>query len=157
MRFKLFNLISSFLMSGSSPFMLFSGTNVDSVLSTFNVGGVASNIIGLFCEIIYSVTKWGMYIVDIIFFYMRQLCGLEMDMSSLNSAFSEESDIIFNLLLSNSGQVLEIVKALIGVAIVMIIVFSIIAIVKNQFNSLKNDAPADIGGVFRTALKSFFN
>ncbi len=156
MKFKLFNLISSFLMNSSSSFLLFDGSNADSMSASFNALDIAKNVIGIFGEIIYAVTKWGMYVVDIIFFYIRQLCGLEMDMSSLNAAFSEESDIVFNLLLTNSAQILDIVKALIGIAIVLIIVFSIIAIIKNQFNSLKNDAPADINGVFRTALKSFF-
>ena len=143
-------------MNGSSSFLLFDGSNADSMSASFNALDIAKNVIGIFGEIIYAVTKWGMYVVDIIFFYIRQLCGLEMDMSSLNAAFSAESDVVFNLLLTNSGQVLEIVKGLIGIAIVLIIVFSVIAIVKNQFNSLKNDAPADIVGVFRTALKSFF-
>ena len=156
MRFKLLNLITSLLMNSSSPFLLFDGSNADSMSSSFNALDIAKNLIGIFGEIIYAVTKWGMYVVDVIFFYIRQLCGLEMDMSSLNAAFSAESDVVFNLLLTNSAQVLDIVKALIGIAIVLIIVFSIIAIVKNQFNSLKNDAPADIIGVFRTALKSFF-
>ena len=156
MRFKLLNLISSFLMNSSSSFLLFDGSNADGMAASFNALDIAKNVIGIFGEIIYAVTKWGLYVVDIIFFYIRQLCGLEMDMSSLNAAFSEESDIVFNLLLTNSSQILDIVKGLIGIAIIMIIVFSIIAIIKNQFNSLKNDAPADINGVFRTALKSFF-
>ena len=134
MRFKLLSFISSFLMNNSSSFMLLDENTAETMTKSANILDAASNLIGVVGEYIYSVVKWGLYAIDVIFLYLRQLCGLEMDMSSLNAAFSEDSDIIFSLLLSNSEQVLDIIKALIGIAIILIIVFSIIAIVKSQFN-----------------------
>lgn len=156
MRFKLLSFISSFLMNNSSSFMLLDENTVETMTKSANILDAASNLIGVLGEYIYSVVKWGLYAIDVIFLYLRQLCGLEMDMSSLNAAFSEDSDIIFSLLLSNSEQVLDIIKALIGIAIILIIVFSIIAIVKSQFNSLKSDTTGEINTIFRTAVKSFF-
>lgn len=141
------------MMKLSSIFLL-TNISVDSAVSTVNGPSFITKILSYIVEFSYSVVKWLMYATDVIFFYVKQLCGLEMDLTSASTALSKDSDMVFNFILSNTGNIFNIIRSLIGVAIVMIIVFSIIAIVKNSLNSIKSDKPLGLGDVGRTAAKS---
>lgn len=119
-----------------------------------NMWEFATTVIGFIMEMLYFVCKWALYFVDIIFFYIRQLAGMEMDTSSLDAMVSADSDIVFNMLINNSDIYTAIGKALIGLAILLIIVFAIIAIAKNMFQSLNKNSPADVSAVIRSSFKS---
>ncbi len=151
MGLNIFGSVTKLMMKlTSSSFICESSDSFDTIVST-----IINRLFGVISQLLYFVCKWLLYLVDIVYFYIMQLCGLEMDLSSLNSAISKDSDMVFNLLLSNSHQTSAIVRALIGIAIALIIVFTIVAIIKGQFNLLKKDEPTYIKDSMRTAFKSF--
>lgn len=141
------------MMNCSSSFLLVN-VSIDSAVSTVNGPSFITKILAYIVEFSYAIIKWIMYAVDVIFFYVKQLCGLEMDLTSASTALSKDSDMVFNFILSNTGNIFNIIRGLIGIAIIMIIVFSIIAIIKNSLNSIKTDKPLALGEIGRTAMKS---
>ncbi|MBQ4542099.1 MAG: hypothetical protein IJA23_04535, partial [Clostridia bacterium] len=106
-------------------------------------------------KIFYFVSKWMLFILDILFSFIRQLCGLEMKYDSLETMVSKESDFVFNLLFSATDTITPIIKNLIGLAVALIIFFAILAVIKTSFESLKNKSPADIKGVVTKTLRAF--
>lgn len=144
------NSVTNLMMKiTSSSFICGDLDSFGSVVST-----IVNRVFGMLSQLLYFVCKWLLYLVDIVYFYIMQLCGLEMDLSSLNSAVSKDSDMVFNLLLSNSRQTTTIVRALIGLALALIIVFTIVAIIKSQLTSLKDNKPTDVKGSVKTAFKA---
>lgn len=119
------------------------------------VGNAATDIVSKIFGFFYFIIKWVLYFIDIIFSYVQQLCGLNMDLSSIEAATSGDSDLIFNFLWAQSDFVTRLARSLIIIAAILIILFSILAVVKTQFESLSNGTPADIKMVFRNMLKSF--
>ena len=118
------------------------------------VGELIMALMTILVEIVYFVVKWMMYFTDVIFLYIQQLAGLNTDTSSLGAMFSQDSDMVFNMIISNSASVTKIIRNLIVIAIVLVIVFSVIAIVKTQWGSLKNGA-AGVGPIMKNMLKTF--
>ena len=127
-------LIPNLLMNlGSSSFVA-----ADAVTgSLFDFGALVSNLWTILMQLIYFSCKWVMYLVDVMYFYILQLAGVTMDTSSLEAMTSADADMVFNFLLSNKELVGQILRNFIGLAIIMIIVTAIIAIIKQQFASLK--------------------
>ena len=117
------------------------------------IGEMLLAVFTILVEIVYFVVKWMMYFTDIIFIYVQQLAGLNSDMDSLGALFSKDSDMVFNMLISNSEGVTTILRNLFVIAIVLLIVFSIIAIVKTQWGSLKN-GPEGVGPIMKNFVKS---
>ena len=109
------NLIPQILMKISSSNFL----GASSALAKFgeNIWSFAQTVIGFIMELLYFVCKWAMYFVDIIFFYIKQLAGMEMDTTSLETMVSADSDIVFNMMINNSDVYTSIIKALIGLAL----------------------------------------
>lgn len=117
--------------------------------------GAVSSIFNVFAHALYFVAKWMLYVLDILFSFIRQLSGLEMKYDSLESMVSKESDFVFNMLFTATDLITPIIRNLIGLAIVLIIFFAILAVIKTQFNSLKNKTPADIKGVLKDMGRAF--
>lgn len=113
-----------------------------------------SVIFTFFAKLFFFVSKWMLYLLDILYSFIQQLCGLDMSYESLDTLVSAESDMVFNLLITATRTINPIIKSLIAIAIALIIFFSILAIIKTQFNSRKN-GPADIKGVFRSTIRAF--
>lgn len=148
--------ISTSLMNiGSSAFS--NGFNFSNfIMAPFAaVGNATINIVGKIMSFLYFIFKWVLYFVDIVFTYVQQLCGLNMDLSSLQAATSGDSDLIFNFLWSASSYVTRLVRALIIIAVIVIILLSIFAVIRTQFESLSKGTPADIGQVIKNMFKSF--
>lgn len=112
-------------------------------------------IMTFLCKIFYFAAKWMLFILDLLFSFIKQLCGLEMSYESLEKMVSKESDFVFNLLLSSTETITPIIKSLIGLAIALIIFFAILAVIKTSFDSLKTKSPADIRGVVAKTLRAF--
>lgn len=106
-------------------------------------------------KIFYFVSKWMLFILDLLFSFIKQLCGLEMSYESLEKMVSKESDFVFNLLLSSTETITPIIRSLIGLAIALIVFFAILAVIKTSFESLKSKNPADIRGVVAKTLRAF--
>lgn len=148
MAFNLISSISSAMVRQPSAFLAAS-------FDIFEwVGELITAIMTILVEIVYFVAKWMMYFTDIIFLYIQQLAGLNTDTSSLGAMFSQDSDMVFNMLIANSTSVTKIIRNLIVMAIVLVLVFSIIAIVKTQWGSIKNGA-ASVAPIMKNMLKTF--
>ena len=144
-----FNLISTIseMVTRPSAFLA-AGFNF------FNwIGEVLMAVFTICMEIVYFVVKWMMYFTDIIFIYVQQLAGLNTDTTSLGAMFSKDSDMVFNMILSNSESVTKILRNLFVIVIVLLVVFSIVSIVKSQWGSLKN-GPASVVPVMKNMVKT---
>ena len=117
------------------------------------IGELLLAVFTIIMEIVYFVVKWMMYFTDIIFIYVQQLAGLNTDTTSMGAMFSKDSDMVFNMILSNSESVTKILRNLFVIVIVLLVVFSIIAIVKGQWGSLKN-GPTSVVPVLKNMVKT---
>ena len=112
-------------------------------------------VFNLLSKLFYFVSKWMLFILDILFSFIRQLCGLEMKYDSLETMVSKESDFVFNLLFTATDTITPIIRNLIGLVISLILFFAILAVIKTTFESLKNKSPADVKGVFAKMIRAF--
>ncbi len=120
----------------------------------FSILNLATRIFSFIGEVLYAVSKWILYFVDILFFYIQQLAGMNMDTSSLSSLMSKDSDIVFNFMLSNSATITQIIRALLGISLILIIVFTIVAIIKGQYESLQKGKPVAVHESIMSSLKA---
>ena len=140
------------LMKNASSVLL-AGT-LDGNTFLMSITNIVMSIITFICQLLYTIAKWALYFVDVLFFYIRQLSGMNTDTSSINRLISKDSDMVFNFLLSNNDIVTRIIKNLLALSAILIIVFSIIAIIKNQFDSLKTGKASSVNDVLKTTIKS---
>ena len=85
-------------------------------------------------HLFYTIASWMMAMIDFIFILVRQLCGINTDFSSLENVV--ENDAIFAFFFNE--RVVEIMRNLVILAIVVIIVMGIIAIIKSEFDAIKD-------------------
>ena len=153
------NSISNIMMKMSSSILPSSAkaSNFLGAWGTVTLAGIdlVNNIVNFIAKLFYFVCKWMLYVVDIIFFYVQQLAGLNMKFDSLEGLLSEDSDFVFNLLFSNSATINIIIRNLIVIAIVLIIIFAIIAVIKNQFDAVKSGKVSPNGKVIKSMVKAF--
>ena len=160
---SIFNLLSNNLASGldklSSIFScLFLNANAvqqDTSLGTHVQNGIRFLLVLLY-RVIYVIAKFILLLIDVIYSYMLKLCGLEADYSTIESLFSADSDIVFNMLISAKDLVKPITKNLIGLAIALIIIFTIIALVKSQFDAIEKREDNRVMVVLKKTIKAFF-
>lgn len=106
-------------------------------------------------KLLYFIGKWLLLVIDLIFFYVQELCGMNMDYSSIDALFSGESDIVFRMLYASKHTVTAIMKRLIVLAIFFIIFFSIVAIIIGQYKSYKDGKPPKPLDNIKNMLKHF--
>lgn len=153
-------LVSNFIsnISAKTSFGVFSsllcgeGVGFDGVLRAF--GNLIRYLFQSLLNLFYAVCKWMLYIVDVIFTYTSSPIKMESGTSAAQK-YDHDSDIVFNLLSENEDLVSKIVRALIILALIMILVLSIIAIVKNQFDAVKSGKPSSVVETIKTMMKSF--
>jgi len=147
------NMPQAFMNFVSSIFPV--GANASNYVGAASVATGFSKFINILAEIFYFVCKWMLYVVDVLFSYIQQLAGLDMKYDSLESLVSEDSDMVFNLLLSNKSNLVIIIKNLLALAVVLIILFSIIAVIKGQFEAVHSGKATSVSSVLKNTLKSF--
>lgn len=142
----------TYLMNKSSSVFMASGTIVGD-LASGSGDNFFSRVVRALFQIAYFACKWIMYMIDVIYFYILQLAGVSADTSIFDSP---NSDMTFNLLISNKEQITVIIKNLIAVAIVLILVTAIIAIIKQQSQAFKEQKAkkSPTGDVIRSVGKS---
>lgn len=143
------NMLSGFAMNGSGS-SIFS-----SLVCAGGLSGTLTKIGNFLFGMIYTVAKYLLYFVDLLFSYIQKLCGLDMSMESLDEMLSAESDIVFNLLISGRDLVTIIIRNLIILAVVMIIIFAIIAIIKGQYDAMKKNSHISPFTALKTSFKAF--
>ncbi len=139
------NLSSSIFSSGSTVNFLSAASSSESFMDTLFI---------FLAKLGYFSAKWMLYLLDILFSYIQQLCGLNMSFESLEKMVSKESDFVFNLLLTARDTITPIIRNLIGLAVALIIFFAILAVIRNIFNSSKNGGPADLKSVARDSIRA---
>ena len=150
-----YNSISNLLTSGIN--------NISSAFSNFileigaadDAGRYTGGFINFFIKLIYHVVKYILFLVEDIYSYIKKLCGLELEFTSLDTIFSKESDIVFNLLFTGQDFIYPVVKNLIGLAIAVIIIFTIIALIKSQFEAVHNGEDKRVMETLKRTLKAF--
>lgn len=134
----------------SSVFLASSDSYIESFLSADNF---LTRILKVAGQLVYFACKWIMYFVDVIYFYVLQLAGVNADTSIFDSA---KSDTTFRLLIDNKESVTTIIKSFAALAIIMILVTAIIALIKQQASAFKDKKakknPA--GDMVKTIFKS---
>jgi len=111
-------------------------------------------IIGTFvARLFYAIGHWMLTIIDFIFIFIRQMCGMNTDFSSLENV--TESDVIFQFLFNDN--VIRILRGLLAFALVVLIIFCIFAIVKSEYNFItQNGGSNSKRGILISTLKSLF-
>lgn len=145
------NLLTNFMMKLSSSI---SSGGISQMLAKSWTDSFGNMIISFLAKAVYFVCKWIMYLIDVIFFYIRQLSGLNVDTSSLGALASGESDMVFKMLYSNSQLVVQIIRQLIAIALAVIVVLAIVAVIKSVYNSTKTGKPADVTKVLKNVAKA---
>lgn len=131
--FNQIKILPSLLMNSGSSAFLASDNVVTSVLSADNL---LTRILRVFFQIMYFACKWIMYIVDVIYFYILQLAGVNTDVSIFDSS---NTDMTLQFLVDNKEIVTKILKNLIVLAIIIILITAIVAIIKQQYASMKDE------------------
>ena len=86
-------------------------------------------------QLFYFATKWMMYMIDVMYFYLLQLVGITTDTTVFDSP---RTDPTFKLLIDNKEEVTRIIKNFLAIAIIIIIVTAIIALIRQQAQAFKN-------------------
>lgn len=89
------------------------------------------HLITLFMKIMYFIVKWVMIVIDFIYTFVRQLVGINVD-TNAGTEFLIDDDIIFKFL--GGEYFVTVMKYMIGFCIVLLIVFTIIAIIKCEYD-----------------------
>ena len=134
---------------------IFSTASAGSFLAASGFETFISAVWTFICKAFYFIGKWLLYVLDIIYAYVQELCGLNMSYESLEKMVSKESDFVFNLLFTATDTIVPIIKNLIGLAIALILFFAILAVIRTEFNSIRNGSPADLKSVARDTLRAF--
>lgn len=92
--------------------------------------------------VVFTIVRWILNIVDFLQFFCKHLIGLDYwESGNVSIDTMGESDIIFKFLYNESVQ--KVFRAMIGIFIVLLIIFAIIAIVKNQYAVASDADKAD--------------
>lgn len=153
---NMMNFTSSIFQGGLNTSVLSSlfKTVQTSAVTDSWLGKVIGWVLSFLVDLIYTMGKWILYFVDVIFSYIQELAGLNIDLSSIEAATSPDSDMIFNLLYNGRHLTTTIVRSLLGLSVAVIIIFTIIALIKAQYDSVKAGQAADLASVTRRTLKS---
>ncbi|MBQ8451153.1 MAG: hypothetical protein IJ538_00005, partial [Clostridia bacterium] len=106
-------------------------------------------------QVLYFICKWLLAFVDFLQYFVQKLIGLDYWLNNTRYTISgaTNADLIFKFLYDDTVQ--RVFRALIGVSIVLLIIFTIYAIIKNEWmyatTGGKDNSKADI---VRKALKS---
>lgn len=100
--------------------------------------------------IIYSIAKWMLTILDFLVIFVREIIGMNSDFSSFDNII--ESDMIFQFIFNET--VIDVIKGLIAIAIVMIILLSIIALIKSEYDYIVTGGGNSKGQILGNILKS---
>lgn len=105
----------------------------------------------LVIKVVYSIFKWMLTIIDFLFIFIRELIGMNDKLIELEDL--SESDVIFKFIFSE--EVSAVIKGMIGLAIMLIIIFSIFAIVKSEYDYVAHGKSSNSKkGILVSAMKS---
>ena len=107
----------------------------------------------LLVRLIYLVCEFIMAMIDFIFVFIRQLIGVnDFDFTKSDLSHLGESDLIMRFMYN--PVVTRVLRGIIVVSIVLIILFSIIAIIRSEYLAATTNANNSKNQIFAGALKS---
>ena len=106
--------------------------------------------------IIHTVCTWVLSVIDFLFVVVRQLCGINTDFSSLENV--EKNDIVLQFITSKG--IATIMRNIVAIAVVLILLFGIIAIIKSEYSAVQDlkstgEIKNDKSGIIKSILQSF--
>ena len=110
-----------------------------------------SNFIG---SILYLICKLCLNIVDFLQIFIKEFSGTtKIDSYDINTNF-EDMDILFKFLLNKT--VIRVIYTFLGLAFVLLIIFTIVAIIRNQWKAVTDDEDIKLSNIFSKSLKAIF-
>lgn len=103
-------------------------------------------------RVFYAIGHWMLTIIDFIFVFVRQLIGMNTDFSSIEEV--TQGDIIFQFIFNEN--VVKIIRNLLIFSIVLLILFSIFAILKSEFDYATGREAQGTKNIIANALRSLF-
>lgn len=145
-----FGVFASQIAASSTPTEL---VDAESALGSW-LSDAIMTIISWVYYLIYSICRFALNFVDFCEILVNKLSGLANHDQSYSLQNDFDGNPIFRFL--TNDVVLTVFIALLGFAIVLLIVFAIISIVKNEYDAYSSDSASNKGPVIRRALKSCF-
>lgn len=160
-----FNTVASRLMGLSAPStstMAVDGTELVSgdngFWSTFGqiilnqLSDIVSLVADTLIQLVYTIGRWSLVLIDFLFTFVRQFVGMNMDFDNVEDL--AQGDIIFKFIFNEN--VLRIIRNLIIFGIVLLIIFSIIAIIKSEYDYVTQNSDNSKGKILANTMKSLF-
>lgn len=102
--------------------------------------------------VFYAIGKWILTFIDFIFVIVRQLAGMNSDFDSVEEI--SQGDLIFKFVFSDS--VVRIIRNVLIFSIVLLIIFSIFAIVKSEYQFVTQGGGNSKSKIYKSILRSLF-
>ncbi len=160
-----FNAVASRLMGLSAPSistMAVDGTELVSGDNGFwatlgqiilnQLSDVVSLVADTLIQMVYAIGQWALVIIDFLFAFVRQFVGMNMDFDNIEDL--AQGDLIFQFIFNEN--VLRIIRNLIIFGIVLLILFSIFAIIKSEYDYVTQHSDNSKGKILSNAMKSLF-
>lgn len=159
---KCMNFLSSFLMAVTiEPSMTNPGLGLGFLTSGLGqaLGKVLNWLLG---GIVYGICKWLLAFMDFLQYFIQKLIGLDYWLNTSHYTISGalKSDLLFSFLYNDTVQ--KTFRAIVGVSIVLLIIFTIFAIVRSEWQYITGggkggnfgDGQNSKGTIIRNALKA---
>lgn len=122
------------------------------LLKTF-VFDFATYIWELIVSVFVAIAQWILIIIDFCFVFIREFIGMNADYSDARSI--TEGDILFDFIFNDT--VIKVIRGMIGFAILLLILFSIFAIIKSEYQfATQGMGDNSKKGIMVSLLKSLF-
>lgn len=112
-------------------------------------------ILNGFVWLVYHILKFVLNIIDLLQYFVKRLVGLDYwGTSKVTTENYADHDIIFRFL--QNKQVQRVFRYMIGIFVVLLIVFTIIAIIKSEYSFAANGGDNNKKTIFTRSFKAIF-
>ena len=149
---KIYSFVSNFILSMILP-------STEKGLGSYIFGHFFQKILEGLANFFYFICRWFLAFMDFLQYFIQKLIGLDYWLDSgkdgarkLSEATSE--DMIFKFLYADSVQ--KVFRALIAVFVVLLIIFTIYAIIKSEWDYMTGDGSKgnSKASIFRSSAKA---
>ncbi len=118
------------------------------------ISNIFSALLNGLASVLYAICKFVLNLIDFLQLLVQKLSGLDvwMNVDKVDISNLTSSDIVFRFLFSDT--VVTVFKAVVSIFFVLLILFTIIAIIKNEYAGATSGEPQDHKKSIYTALKA---
>lgn len=116
--------------------------------------GIFDNILKLLGTLIYLICKLCLNIVDFLSIFIQEFMGISTAENIANNTSFEETDIIFRFIFSSTIQ--KVILSIFALSFVLLIIFTIIAIIRNEWQAVVENKSTKVSKVIVKTLKALF-